>query len=311
MQAENHFFNFSRILGVAILLIFSAPIHTAHTEKPAHTTRATNDALNPDEVLLRDGSVMHGFIVSANAKSITLQTEDGEKKISRKEIIRIRENDELESLYTQVPKADTLPDWRVIISDIRLEDSIRKLEQIPATIITEGVFRNVPYRSFRINDFYELNIYGDPASPAGMELGIYGIRRNIPVLQKKCRDFLASYLTRVDQLNAIYGISPKGESRKIGSMIIETTPPSGIDADGAWWISIYNEDTIRKSRLSDEDYEKLSLPKKLVMTLNGRVNPVSWAKDQLSEIRRRTSGDRVLVRGFKKDRHGRFHLISE
>lgn len=296
MQAD---IRFSLLAGVLFLAVFMASPMLA-------------DPLAPDEISLRDNTVVAGLIVKSDPESVTIQTDRGEKRIPRDTILRIRQSDEAESYYTKVPAPGKLPDWRVIINDIRLEDDIRKFDQIPATAVTEGVFKNVPYRSFRINDFFELNIYGDPASPAGIEMGIYGIRRGIPLLQKRVRDFLASYLTEVPQLNAVYALSPKGETRKVGPMVIETTPPSAPDADGAWWLSIYNEKAIDDARLTDREYDLLTMPREEVLLPNGHVNPASWAKDELKEIRRRLSSERVLVRGFSRNRDGRFELhVSE
>jgi hypothetical protein len=49
---------------------------------------------------------------------------------------------------------------------------ITSLRQIPATVVDKGVMRNVPYLSFQSGD-YELNVYGDPDNPAGVEIGIH------------------------------------------------------------------------------------------------------------------------------------------
>ncbi len=49
---------------------------------------------------------------------------------------------------------------------------LTNLVQIPSTVIDNGVFRNVPYKSYRAGD-YEMNVYGDPVQPAGVEVGVY------------------------------------------------------------------------------------------------------------------------------------------
>src|SRR5208337_3166164 len=46
-------------------------------------------------------------------------------------------------------------------------------KQIPATVIDVGVLRSVPYKSHYAGDGYEVNVYGDPNSPAGFEIGIH------------------------------------------------------------------------------------------------------------------------------------------
>jgi len=270
---------------------------------------APPSVLDPDELVLRNGKTIHGLIVEKNSVRVVMQTPSGELEYRRSDILRIRDRETTEGAYTEVPKPGSLPDWRVVVNDLRLEDYVRTFEQIPATTIDTGVFKNVPYRSFRMNEFYELNVYGDPSDPAGIEIGIYGFSRNSAEAQKRCRDFLASYLTDVGQLNAVYSLSAKGQILKAGPMTLETTAPNAPDAYGAWWISVYNEERLKEVRLSDSEYDKLTLPPKAVNLPDGRVEANAWDHEELKDARRlNKEGDRVLVRGFKRDANGRFQL---
>ena len=90
--------------------------------------------------------------------------------------MRIIDNADAKALYTDINRKGKLPSWRVIANDLRTHDAIKSLVEIPATVIDVGDFKNVPYKSFRVNNEVELNIYGDPENPAGVELGIYGPR---------------------------------------------------------------------------------------------------------------------------------------
>jgi hypothetical protein len=55
---------------------------------------------------------------------------------------------------------------RDVVKAARAESWGAGLQQIPATVIDVGDLANVPYVSFAGKDI-ELNVYGDPASPAG------------------------------------------------------------------------------------------------------------------------------------------------
>src|SRR5687768_9260968 len=46
-------------------------------------------------------------------------------------------------------------------------------KQIPATVVDVGQLKFIPYLSFRVGEDRELNVYGDPAAPACVEIGLY------------------------------------------------------------------------------------------------------------------------------------------
>ena len=94
----------------------------------------------------------------------------------------------IHALYTEMNRKGKLPSWRVIANDLRTHDTIKSLVEIPATVIDNGEFKNVPYKSFRVNNDVELNIYGDPENPAGIELGIYGPKSG----ERNCAKFFVA-----------------------------------------------------------------------------------------------------------------------
>ena len=75
-------------------------------------------------------------------------------------------------------------------------------------------FRNVPYKSFRVNEDVELNIYGDPENPAGVELGIYGPQSADKKLRKLLRGYLAGFLTTREEIAALYSLGLTRERPK-------------------------------------------------------------------------------------------------
>jgi len=266
----------------------------------------------PDSVFLRDGAVVHGLIIRNSGGKVTIQTKSGEETYTRDEITRIDDVPGEGAYLTDIERKGSLPPWRTMVNDLRHNDSVKSLEQIPATVIGTGEFKNVPYLSFRVNGIVELNIYGDPEDPAGVELGIYGSKQGSKKLRRICREFLVSYLNTRDEIEAVYQLDPNGGSRDVGDMTVEYTPASAEDADGAWWISVYNRKLLADERLSDAEYEKLTLPVGEVLDHKGQVRATAWTNADTSHSLRlhHGDGDHVFVRGFYRDKNGTFRVIT-
>ena len=131
---------------------------------------------SPDSLHLTDGTVVRGLIIKNTSGSVVIQQETDELDVPKSKIVRIIDNADSNVLYTGMNRKGQLPSWRVIANDLRTHDAIKSLVEIPATVIDVADFKNVPYKSFRVNEDVELNIYGDPENPAGVELGIYDPR---------------------------------------------------------------------------------------------------------------------------------------
>lgn len=210
------------------------------------------------EILLKNGDSLRGQITKQTKSQVTLSIDGIKRVISKRDILRIRDLDNFEEFFPAILAQGQFPSWRVIAHDLQAEDWVRTFEPIRPTLIKEGIFRNVPYRSFLVNKEYELNIYGNPNSPAAIEMGIYGMHNRNKKAQRRCKQFLASYLTEISQFRAMREIDPKGDKIKAGGLTLVVTPPMAIDAFGAWWISIYNEKEVEKARLSDAQMARLN-----------------------------------------------------
>jgi hypothetical protein len=268
----------------------------------------------PDTLVMSDGRRIRGMIVHETRDAVTIQTSHGEFTHPRTGITRILDEANEGYYFVDAHRRGTLPPWDVLVNDLRHNDQVRSLEQIPATVIEDGVFRRVPYLSFRINGDLELNIYGDPLDPAGIEIGIYGRRQNDRTLRRTCREFLAGYLTSGKEIQALYALSVKGEqSRKVGDMVIEVTPPDAPDAYGALWLSVFNPRRIEEKRLSEAEYRRLTLPVDEVLDARGMVLQKAWTPRQVNTARAAgrgsTAGERVFARGFYRDNAGVFRLV--
>jgi hypothetical protein len=272
-----------------------------------------SSAMTPDTIQLKSGKVLRGMIVKQTNSGVTIQLPYGEETVKNEDIVRIRNVDDHEMWFTRVLTPGTLPPWRIIANDLRNQDDIKTFQQIPATVIDNGVFKNVPYISFRANDYYELDIYGDPDDPAGIELGVYGPMRSAEATHKVLRQFLGSYLTTLDEIRALYSMNPKGDLKRVGSITLEITPPNAPDAYGAWWISFYDEKKLDKIRLSDAEYKKLTMPVEDVVDQKGKAKIFEWqARDVNRSARAKKEGKtgRLFFDGFYRDKDGNFHIFE-
>lgn len=274
----------------------------------------------PDSIVLKDGTEVPGLIIQNTADAVLLQEEFAENWYPKTEIVRILDEADDNIVFTDALRKGTLPSWRIIVNDLRGHDIIRSLVEIPSTTIDVGIFQNVPYKSFRVNQDVEINIFGDPKSPAGVEVGVYGPRKSNARLQKTLRSFLAGYMTSRDEIDALYNLDFEGGKTQAGNLTFEVTPPTAEDAYGAWWISVFNEDELNAIRLSDSDYDALTVPMSEVVDDKGMVTMISDLLRldriiRLDPTRPTRMGDDldgtpVIARGFYRDESGNFRLLA-
>jgi hypothetical protein len=204
-----------------------------------------------------------------------------------------------------------LPAWRVISSDLRSNDAVRSFVEIPATIIDNGEFKNVPYKSFRVNHDIELNIYGDPEDPAALEVGIFGKRAKLERLRRLLRGYLAGYLTTRDEIAKLYSLGLQEGLTSSGDLTIEVTPTTAPDAYGAWWISLYNPKALAAARVSDAEYVKATLPPDQVVDRSGKVKDRVLSEGgfrSLSQMRKGGDTASFFTLGFSRDAAGQLRL---
>lgn len=264
----------------------------------------------PDHLVLKNGKTVNGLILKNSRDAVLFQEKYREVSYPKDEIVRIIDHVDGDILYTDIARKGELPSWRVIANDLRTNDAIKSLVEIPATLIDNGEFKNVPYKSFRVNQDIELNVYGDPENPAGLELGIYGGKSGIPKLRKTLRSYLAGFLTTRDEIAKLYALDLNGGIAESGNLTIEITPRDAPDAYGAWWVSLYNKRDLAKVRLSDTEYARLVKPFDEVVDKKGRVIAGGWSDEQMNLSHRVDSTAKVLLRGFYRDSEGVFRVIT-
>jgi hypothetical protein len=171
------------------------------------------------------------------------------------------------------------------------------LKQIPSTVIDKGVLKNVPYTSYRAGD-YELNVYGDPDSPACFEIGITGAHLTSAEAKRNCYEIVIAILNDSQAAAFLKSLNPEGDKKVRRGITYEITPPTAEDAYGGWWISIYSEPLLDKARATSEELSAITTTRKNVKTADLpskpnaagiTVDPVvegRWGAADLSEARK-------------------------
>ena len=162
---------------------------------------------------------------------------------------------------------------------LRAENLVGELQQIPATVIDKGPLRHVPYLSYRAGDV-ELNVYGDPDTPACVEIGTSS---GDSARRDACRYGLLAALQSSLDRGFLETFTAGKQTR--GSLTFEVTPETAPDAYGRWWVSVYDTKLLDASRASEPE-------------LKGIAGPRS-AGDEAARAR---PGTTVYVKGFyRKD----------
>ena len=291
-------------LAAAVLLLV---LPSGRTESDSLEKR-----LAPDTIFMNDGSVLHGLIVRNDEKMVTLQQRMGEVEIPKAYIRRIDDEPDSGVYFDAIVDPNKLPPWRMIVQDLRSDDSIKFFRQIPATTVETGVFKNIPYLSFRINKRVEMNVYGNPEDPVGIEFGIYERGEKITNFKKIIRAYLAGILQSREEIKALYKLDEKGGKTKVGRFFFEITPPTAPDSNGGWWLSIYEPERLDQFRVSDSEYRKNTLPFAAVNNSSGelRRDRINSFDHFLSSTMVAWAGMIPNLRGFYRDSMGQLALIT-
>lgn len=241
-----------------------------------------------DTILLKNGTRITGKILGQSKATVFMRVGTGNAVYSKKAIRRIYEDITDEAPVTRVLKRDELPPWWVPLSDLYHEDWVNSLKVIPAAVIDVGDLKYVPYLSFRANAIYELNIYGDPRDPAGLEIGYYGdLWFRSGDAQKRCRQFIASYLGGLHQFETLYRMNRSGGRAEVDGLIIQITPRAAADAFGGWWVAAWNPRKLAAVRCRTEAECKTVSERNLATILRSTEGDRQWTKYSLQDAAKR------------------------
>lgn len=189
-----------------------------------------------------------------------------------------------------------LPTMEGIVTAARGQPWGAELAQIPATVIEVGELDAVPYLSFAGKDV-ELNVYGDPAHPAGIEVGT---KSESPEVRAALRKFISGLLTDADRarLDAI----PEGKREEAEDLALEITPPTAPDAFGAWWVTAMHPPAILGAKATVGELAELARAPKMEFDDSLALADVGAHRSFYNYPRFRPTGKKVYATSyFKKD----------
>ncbi len=189
-----------------------------------------------------------------------------------------------------------LPNLEAVVKAARAQPWGADLKQIPATVIDVGELASVPYLSFAGTDI-ELNVYGDPAKPAGVEIGT---RSESPETRAAVKNFLGSLLNEADRkpLETI----PEGQEVVADGLALEITPPTAADGFGAWWVTASHPAGITNAKASVGEMNEMAQPLNEDFNAAMAVADVGTHAGFFRYQRFRPTGTRVYATSyFKKD----------
>lgn len=281
-----------------------------------------------DVLHLKNGGTIRGTVIQETDDLVTVAMQYGTMKMIRADIESIEktgtEEPEPEKGQAGETKDTRLPRWSRMIERIAKSPWATGLTQIPATVIDKGVMRSVPYTSYRCGSGgdYEVNVYGDPDAPAGVEIGVYGALTKDSAAKRRCVEFIASVLPDATDVAILKAARLEEDKIERGGMTIEITPPTAEDAYGGWWVSVYYERRLDQARASEKELNAITVARDAPAKPSAAKAPApksaaasasepdtGWSRDDLQRARRpqastgsSSSGGRVYVRGYyRKD----------
>lgn len=180
------------------------------------------------------------------------------------------------------------------------------LQQIPSTVIDKGVLRDVPYSSLRSGD-YEVNVYGDPADPSCVEVGVYRELVKSDEAKRNCLEYMKVVLRLPADRAVVQALNLEKDAQRREGLTFEVSPETAEDSYGGWWVSVYDEKKLDRSRASRAELEAVSeakapdVPPPVTTATPAPVTARTWSRSDLSLSRpssSSSSGGRVYVRGY-------------
>jgi hypothetical protein len=237
-----------------------------------------NFAAFSETLVLHSGSTIEGIVIRTNGDTVLLLTDYGTYGFSKTSIKDIEQEAESPA---ETPRVGRLSSFQTTILLLNQQTWSSNLKQIPATVIDKGVFKNVPYTSFRCGDDYEVNIYGDLKNPAAIEAGVYRTLLNDDEAKRNCLNFITGLLNQADK-EIVQSLNLGKDIKERDGLSFEITPPYAEDAYLGWWISVYSEKKLNRSRASEKEMANISVSK-TVATPSEEVS--AWSADEMKLAR--------------------------
>ncbi len=214
--------------------------------------------LRADTIEFGPDRVMQCTVLQDDGQTVTVLYDVSVMRFPKADISNVVKDSDTGGSFRH--KATRLPNYKSVLVELGKQDWATGLRQTPATVIDTGVLKSVPYKSQRAGE-YEVNVYGDPAKPAGFEIGIGGKSIDDAEAQRNCLDFVASLLSNDDDRTTLRGLDRKQDKQTREGLTFEITPVAGADSYGGWWVSVYDEAELDKARASEDEMKAITVAK--------------------------------------------------
>jgi hypothetical protein len=226
-------------------------------------------------------------VLQKSDKYVTILHRFSVLRVPQSEAISV--NEVVSEPASVVSHSPRLADYKTIVVATAVQSWASDLRQIPATVIDNGILKNVPYKSFRAGHDYEINVYGDPVAPAGFEIGVRSALLNDASAKENCVAFICSLLGEPADREAVHGLALEKDKQIRRGLTLEVTPPSDPDAYGGWWVSVYNDDDLTSVRATDKEMEAITVARNsLKPKTTASASPRSlgdWSSEDLQYAR--------------------------
>ena len=209
--------------------------------------------LQADVVVLQSGTVITGKVLQQDANGVLLQMDYGTFRYPLNLVKEVKP--EAATAPHVSNNGQVIPDWAQTVSLLANNNWADNLQQVPAPVISYGMFKNIPYISFRCaTGGYELNIYGDLNHPAAVQFGAMTYNSQSAAAKSNCVNFVCSLLASADARKMVRGLdlNQKSLSEHEG-MTFETILPGEWGSYGGWWVLVYNQNALAGAQASEAE----------------------------------------------------------
>jgi hypothetical protein len=217
--------------------------------------------LKADVVVLQSGAVLTGNVLQQDANGLLLQTESGTYRYPLTLIKEVKK--EAATTPHVSNNGRVIPDWAQIISLLANSGFAPAIQQVPATVIGYGTFKNVPYISFRCGyGDYEINVFGDLNQPAAIQIGAMNYLHQTTAEKTNCVNFICSVLAGAADRKIVRALDWNlKDVQSNGSLTFETLLPGEMGSYGGWWISVYDTNALAGAQASDAELLAITQPR--------------------------------------------------
>lgn len=209
--------------------------------------------LQADVVVLQNGEVITGQVLQQDSNGVLLQMETGTFRYPLNLIKEVQK--EAAAARHVSNNGEAIPDWAQTVSLLAHNDWADNLQQVPAPVISQGMFKNIPYISFRCaTGGYELNIYGDLDKPAAVQFGAMTYNSQSAAARSNCVNFVCSLLANADARKMVRALDlNKKVMAENAGMGVGTILPGEWGSYGGWWVLVYSANALASAQASEAE----------------------------------------------------------